>query len=156
METGAIHYHIFKCPQCHMPVSKGLDGKIIPPSLFLPFDDIRHLPEKIEKMYGECRKSFSNECYYSVIMVARSLMMHIAVDKGANTNLKFIEYVAYLKTNGFISEHEKMWVDKIRELGNRYIHKTDEATKADAERTIVFISQMLKNIYELPQLAMEV
>lgn len=155
-ELGAIRYHIFKCSQCSMPVTIGQDGKIIPPSLFLPFEDIKHLPERIEKMYVECRKSFSTECYYSVIMVARSLVMHIAVDKGAGTNLRFIEYVNYLESEGYTSRHNRPWVDKIRERGNHYIHEIDEATKEDAARIIVFISQLLKNVYELPQMAREV
>lgn len=155
-ELGAIKYHIFKCTQCCMPVTIGQDGKIIPPSLFLPFDNIKYLPEKIENMYAECRKSFSSDCYYSVIMVARSLIMHIAADKGAASNLRFIQYVNYLESEGYISRHNRTWVDKIRERGNHYIHEIDEATKAEAERTIVFISQLLKNVYELPQMAMEV
>jgi hypothetical protein len=155
-ELGAIQYHIFKCPQCCMPVTIGQDGSIIPPSMFLPFDDIQHLPENIEKMYIECRRSFSNECYYAVIMVARSLVMHIAVDKGAETNLRFVQYIDYLETEGFTSRHNRTWVDKIRERGNHYVHEIDEATKDEAALIIVFISHLLKNVYELPQLAMEV
>lgn len=154
-ELGAIKYHIFKCSQCCMPVTIGQDGNIIPSSLFLPFEDIKHLPDKIEKMYVECRKSFSTECYYSVIMVARSLMMHIAVDKGAASKLSFFEYVNYLESEGHISRSNRTWVDKIRKLGNHYIHEIDVATKVEAERSIIFISQLLKNVYELPQMAME-
>jgi len=155
-ETGAIKFHIFKCSNCCMPVTIGQDGSIIPPSLFLPFENITHLPEKIEKMYDECRKSFSAECYYSVIMVARSLIMRIAVDKGALVKLTFEKYVIYLQDQGYISQNNLIWVDKIRRLGNHFIHEVDEATKADAERSIVFVSQLLKNIYELPGMAMEV
>lgn len=154
-ELGAIKYHIFKCTQCCMPVTIGQDGQIIPPSLFLPFEDIKFLPGKIEKMYIECRKSFSNACYYSVIMVARSLLMHIAVDKDADENLGFIEYVDFLEAEGHISRSNRSWVDKIRERGDHYLHEIDEATKVEAERTIVFVSQLLKNVYELPQMAME-
>lgn len=154
-ELGAIKYHIFKCTQCCMPVTIGQDGQIIPPSLFLPFEDIKYLPEKIEKMYAECRKSFSNACYYSVIMVARSLLMRIAIDKGANENLGLVEYVNYLEAEGHTSPSNRTWVDRIREQGDRYVREIDEATKVEAERMIVFISQLLKNIYELPQMARE-
>lgn len=152
-DTGAIKYQIFKCPECYMPVTIGMDGEIIPPSQFLPFDDIQFLPTKIEKMYCECRKSFLNDCFYSVIMVARTMIMYIAADLGAETNLRFIEYIDYLEKEGYISRHNRTWVDKIRKLGNQYIHQLDEATKEEAELAIVFIMHLLINVYELPQMA---
>jgi hypothetical protein len=152
-DTGAIKYHIFKCPECYMPITIGLDGKIIPPSLFLPFEDIPYLPTRIEKMYCECRKCFSNECFYSVIMVARTIIMHIAADLGAASNLKFIEYIDYLEKEGYISRRSRTWVDKIRRLGNQYIHELDEATKEEAELAIIFIMHLLIDVYKLPQMA---
>jgi len=156
VDLGAIKYHIYKCSRCCMPVTIGQDGSIIPPSLFLPFEDVKHLPENIDRMYAECRKTFSSECYCSAIMVARTLMMHVAVDKGAAQNLKFVEYIDYLEHEGFISSRNRTWVDRIRVIGNHYIHEVDEATKEKAEHSIVFVSQLLKNVYELPQRAMEV
>lgn len=60
--TGAIKYHIHKCPECFMPIIIGLDGKIIPQSQFLPFDEVRYLPPTIERLYNECRKCHLNEC----------------------------------------------------------------------------------------------
>jgi hypothetical protein len=138
-----------------MPVSIDMSGKVIPPSQFLPFEDIKHLPELIEKMFNECRKSFSNKCYYSVIVVARSLLMHVAVDKGANTNLKFIQYVDYLQNEEYITSRDRIWIDSIRLVGNHFIHDIDEASKSDANKLIVFISQLLKNLYELPHMVQE-
>lgn len=152
-DTGAIKHHIFKCPECYMPITIGLDGKIIPPSQFLPFEDIQHLPVKIEKMYRECRKSFSSACYYSVIMVARTMIMHIAADLGATSNLRFVEYIDYLENEEYISRHNRTWVDKIRKLGNQYIHELDEATEDEAKLAIIFIKHLLINVYELPQMA---
>lgn len=152
-DTGAIKYHIFKCPECYMPITIGLDGKIIPTSQFLPFEDIPYLPLGIEKMYCECRKCFSNDCFYSVIMVARTMIMHIAADLGAASNLKFIEYIDYLENQGYISRHSRTWVDKIRKLGNQYIHELDEATKQEAELAIIFIMHLLIDVYKLPEMA---
>lgn len=151
-ETGGIKYNIHKCPECFMPITIGIDGKVIPQSQFLPFDDIQYLPEKIEKMYCECRKSFANECYYSVIMVARTMIMHVSADLGAASNLKFIEYINYLESEGYISRHSRPWVDKIRRLGNQYIHELDEATEEEAKLAIIFIKHLLINVYELPNM----
>lgn len=136
-----------------MPVIIGLDGKIIPQSQLLPFGDVKFLPPSIEKLYNECRKCFLNECYHSVVMVSRSLLMHICVDKGDVPGRSFAEYINYLETNGYIGHQNKAWVDKIRTIGNKYVHEMDEATEEDAEKVITFIKQLLGNLYEMPQLA---
>lgn len=152
--TGSIKYNIHKCPECFMPVIIGLNGDIIPQSQLLPFEDVRYLPANIEKLYNECRKCFLNECYHSVIMVSRSLLMYVAVDKGDTAGKSFVKYIDYLESNGYIGAQNKAWVDKIRTIGNKYVHELDEATKEDAEKVIVFIKQLLGNLYEMPQLAM--
>lgn len=153
VDTGAIKYDIYKCPECYMPITVGITGEIIPPSRFLPFDDVGHLPQKIEKMYNECRKSYANECYCSVVTVARTTLMYLAVDKGATVGLSFVQYIDHLEANGFISSHNRAWVDKIRNLGNHYVHRVDEATMEDAKLAMLFISRLLSSVYELPELA---
>ena len=153
--TGAIKYQIYKCPECFMPVIIGLDGKIIPQSQLLPYEDVRFLPANVEKLYNECRKCFLNECYHSVIMVSRTLLMYIAVDKGADAGKTFAEYINYLETNGFIGSQNKAWVDKIRKIGNKYTHEMGMATQEDSDKVIVFIKQLLGNLYEMPHLAEE-
>lgn len=79
--------------------------------------------------------------------------MHVAVDKGATSNLKFIQYIDYLETEGYISKHNRNWVDKIRVMGNQYIHELDEATSEEANTVMIFIKQLLGNVYEMPELA---
>lgn len=153
VDSGAIKYTIHKCPECFMPVIIGLDGKIIPQSQLLPFEDVRFLPHSIEKLYNECRKCYLNECYHSVIMVSRSLLMHVAVDKGDTAGKSFAAYIDYLETNGYIGSQNKAWVDRIRTIGNKYVHQLDEATEEDANRVILFLKQLLGNLYEMPQLA---
>lgn len=138
-----------------MPVIIGLDGKIIPQSQLLPYEDVRFLPPNVEKLYNECRKCFLNECYHSVIMVSRTLLMHIAVDKGDAAGKTFFAYINYLETNGYIGSQNKAWVDKIREIANKYVHEMDMATKDDAHKVIVFVKQLLGNLYEMPHLAEE-
>lgn len=153
VDSGVIKYTIHKCPECFMPVIIGLDGKIIPQSQLLPFEDVRFLPPSIEKLYNECRKCYLNECYHSVIMVSRSLLMHVAVDKGDTAGESFAHYINYLETNGFIGRQNKDWVDKIRTIGNKYVHELDEASEEDAQKVILFLKQLLGNLYEMPQLA---
>lgn len=152
-ELGVIMYYIFKCSICYMPIIMDRDKKILPPSQFLPFEDVRYLPPNIEKLYAECRMCYSNECYHSVIMVARTLLMYIAVDKGDVAGRNFVQYITYFADKGFIGSQNKDWVDRIRTIGNKYTHQLDEATAEDAEKVIVFIKQLLGNLYEMPVLA---
>lgn len=153
VSSGAIKHTIHRCPECFMPVIIGLDGKIIPQSQWLPFEDVKFLPPSIESLYNECRKCYQNECYHSVVMVARSLLMHICVDKGDVPGKSFVEYINYLEANGYIGSQNKAWVDKIRTIANDYVHKIITATPDDAEKVIRFVKQLLGNLYEMPQLA---
>ena len=70
VSSGAIKHTIHRCPECFMPVIIGLDGKIIPQSQWLPFEDVKFLPPPIESLYNECRKCYQNECYHSVVMAS--------------------------------------------------------------------------------------
>ena len=81
--------------------------------------------------------------------------MHIAVDKGDAAGKTFFAYINYLETNGYIGSQNKAWVDKIREIANKYVHEMDMATKDDAHKVIVFVKQLLGNLYEMPHLAEE-
>lgn len=154
INSGAIKYHIFKCPECYMPIIISPTGEIIPQSQFLPFTDINFLPENIGKMYCECRKCFANECYHSVLILSRTIIMHIAIKFGAEPNKKFVYYVSYLHNEGHIAQKAReTWVDKIRRLGNDYVHELDEATTEDAELVLKSIMYLLINVFELPATA---
>ena len=154
VSTGTIKYTIHQCLECAMPVIIGLDGQVIPQTQSLPFADIRFLPPDIERLYNECRRCYLNGCYNAVIMVSRSLLMHIAVNMGDAAGKKFTQYIDYLEENGYIGKKNKAWVDKIRTIGNQYVHSMAEATGEDAKKVIVFLGQLLGNLYEMPQLAL--
>ena len=63
---------------------------------------VKHLPEELEALYEEARECTSNHCYTAAVMVCRKILMNIAVDRGADAGLLFIEYVNYLSGNGYI------------------------------------------------------
>jgi hypothetical protein len=138
-----------------MPVCVSRNGEIIPPSQVLKFDSVIYLPEKIATLYDECRKCFTNECYYSTVLLARTLLMYIATDKGAPENRHFAFYIDFLEQNHYITTHTKPWVDKLRTLGNHYVHDITDATKEEASKAAMFSQRLLQTVYELPQMAME-
>jgi hypothetical protein len=136
-----------------MSVIIGLDAKIIPPSQVLPFPAVTHLPEKIEKVYCEYRKVFFKDCFYVMLMVARTLLTHIEVDLGECSGLQFVQYIKYLESKGYIATRNKPWMDMICALGNHYIHQVDYSTIGVAELAMPFISQLLININQLRVMA---
>lgn len=150
IETGVIKYQICKCLNCCMPVTLGLDKEIIPKSQHLPFQSVKHIPDNINKLYTECRKTYANECFHSCILLARTIIMYIAVDLDAEKGKSFLFYINYLEEEGHIAKNAKKWVDKIREHGNRSVHTLEDITMEDADLVLKFLMHLLINVYELP------
>jgi hypothetical protein len=84
-------------------------------------------------------------------MVARKILMHAAVEKGASAGESFLEYVDYLANKGFVPPDGKAWVDYIREKGNEANHEIMLMNKNDAETLISFTEMLLRFIYEFPR-----
>ena len=78
------------------------------------------------------------------------MLMNIAVEQGAKEGLKFIEYVEYLASNGFIPPNGRVWVDHIRKKGNESTHEIAVMNQQDAEELVSFTEMLLKFIYEFP------
>ena len=92
----------------------------------------------------------ANNCYTSAQMIARTLLMHIAVEQGAEENNSFADYINYLDSNGYIPPNGKTWVDFIRKSGNVANHQIVIKEKEETEKIITFLSALLLFIYELP------
>lgn len=80
------------------------------------------------------------------------MLMNIAVNQGAEENLRFIEYVNYLSNNGFTPPNGRHWVDHIRKKGNEATHEIELMKESDAKDLIMFTEMLLKFIYEFPAL----
>jgi hypothetical protein len=134
---------------CKNPIFYFLDSReTIPGSKF--GREVKNLPENIAVLYDECRTCYSNQCYTSAQMIARTLLMHIAVEQGAEEGKNFVYYVNYLDEQGYIPPNGKQWVDFIRTSGNVANHEIIIKEKEETEKVISFLSTLLLVIYELP------
>lgn len=106
------------------------------------------LPEDVNKIYEECRDCYSVGAYTSVLLLARKLLMHIAVDCGAKEDKSFVEYVNYLDENHFVPPNSKNLLDFIRKQGNEPNHQIVIKEKEDAEKVLKFLSIILSFVYE--------
>ena len=149
-ELGVYRCHVHHCVACGMPLVLGINKKIIQPPLLLPFEDVQALPEKIESLYNECRKTLANHCFLSSITLARTLVMYVAVDLGAPEKERFIYYINYLEREGHIAPRARAWVDQIRNIGNKTIHEIVDFSKEEASLVLKFLMHLLIHVYELP------
>ena len=147
--TTEIVYSIVECPFCHKPTIYKKSDKTTSPSgkSLLP---VNHVPEDINRVYEEVRAAIAAECYTSAVMLARTALMYIAVQEGAEPGKNFVSYIDFLESNHYIPPKSREWVDKIRTMGNETVHQLKHWNKEDAELIGKLLMHLLRIIYELP------
>ena len=139
---------IYICPNCDKPTFFDENSHQYPG--VAPGNEVQHIPKELDELYREARNCCSVSAFTASVLVSRKMLMNIAVQQGAQEGLKFIEYVEYLASNGFIPPNGRVWVDHIRRKGNEATHEIAVMTQADAEELVVFTEMLLKFIYEFP------
>jgi hypothetical protein len=137
------------CPHCRRPTLFEL-GSQFPGVAY--GGSIQKLPVDIAALYDEARVCCSSSAYTGAVLLLRKLLMNVAVDKGAAEGLRFIEYVEYLSSKGYVPPDGKGWVDHIRKKGNEATHEIKLMSQTDAEDLITFAQMLLKFIYEFPSM----
>lgn len=155
-EPGRINYQsgngVFICTHCHMPTFIYGETQVPGNRFGSPVQDV---PDEVNSVYEEARSSFAAGAYTGVVLLCRKLLMHIAVDLGANNNLRFVEYVSFLNEHHCAGIRSEQWVDQIRQLGNQANHEIRINSKEEAQRIIKFCEMILRINYEYPSIASE-
>ncbi len=145
-------YHfggVYICTNCKGPNFFGPQGQYPSPALG---KSVEHVPDDLNALYEEARRSTGQSCYIGAVLLCRKILMHIAVEVGAQEGLSFIEYVKYLSDQGYVPPNGKKWVDHIRKKGNEANHEISIMKQSDAQELLVFIEMLLKFIYEFPNM----
>lgn len=138
------------CPGCNKPTYfEGNNFSIQTPAPLLG-NSVAHLPENIAFAYQEARECTKSKAYTACVLVCRKLLMHIAVEQGAQEGDSFLSYVEFLADNGYVPPDGRSWVDHIRRKGNEANHEIVLMTKDDASDLLSFSEMLLKFIYEFP------
>lgn len=140
-------WRIYICSHCSKPTF--FDGDHQLPGVS-PGESVGHLPLDIESLYTEARKCVAASCHTAAVLLARKLLMNIAVAQGAPEGDTFIKYVEYLASKGYVPPNGQGWVDHIRKKGNEANHEIALMSKSDADDLILFIEMLLKFMYEFP------
>lgn len=147
--SNSLPQGVFVCTNCKLP-SFIYKGTQVPGVNF--GNSVNNIPDNVNSVYEEARKSFSVGAYTGVILLCRKLLMHVGVNFGAEENKNFVYYVNYLKDNHYVSQNSGEWIDSIRKFGNVATHQIVVNSKADAEKMIKFCEMLLKMNYEYPAL----
>ena len=83
-------------------------------------------------------------------MLCRKILMHVAVEKGAEENKSFKHYVDWLVDERYVPRGGEGWVDYIRTRGNEANHEIAPINADDAKALLFFTEALLRNVYELP------
>lgn len=135
------------CPSCSSPTI--LIGSTQIPGI-AEERSVSYLPDDINTIYEEARTCMSHNCFTSVAMLCRKIIMNVAVEKGAKEGDKFASYIDFLESEHYTPKDSKLWVDKIRTLGNGATHKIDIISQETAKTILKFTRVLLMIMYELP------
>ena len=138
---------IYICPQCHEPTYKNL-SYTLPGELI--GEEVSGLPEMVRQLYQETRQCTTVSAYTASLSLARILLIHIAIERGADEGSTFQQCVNYLQSNFLPPKTDNGWVDQIRKMGNEVTHDFKVAKKIEAQNIILFLEFLLKILYELP------
>ncbi len=143
---------VYICTNCHMPtfIYKGVQ---VPGNRY--GSSVKGVSDNVNKVYEEARSCYAANAYTGTVLLCRKLLMHVAVDLGADENLNFFDYVNYLDQHHFISVKSHDWIDQIRKYGNDANHEIHVNSQQDAQMILKFCEMLLKMNYEYPSMLEE-
>lgn len=140
---------VYICNNCCMPTFIYKDIQVPGNRYGSP---VKGVPEKVNNVYEEARSCYAVNAYTGTVLLCRKLLMHVAVDLGADENLRFIEYINFLNEHHYVSVKSNEWIDQIRKYGNEATHEIEVSSKQDAQLILKFCEMLLKMNYEYPSI----
>jgi hypothetical protein len=140
---------IFICHHCQGPTFFDPSGRKFPGNAF--GEDVKDISDEgIAMLYEEARRASAASAYTAAVLCCRKILMHVAVEKGADAGQPFAAYVEHLAAKGYIPPGAREWVDHIRTKSNEANHEIVVMAAAEAEELLSFTGMLLKVVYEFP------
>ena len=144
LRGGKAPRYIYICHQCENPTFFDQNSYQTPgPS---HGNSVEYVPVEINTLYNQARDCMKVGAYTASVLLCRKILMHIAVEKGAEGGLSFIKYVNYLSKKKYVPPGGG--VDLIREKGNEANHEIVIIGEEDAKDLIDFLEMLLIFTYE--------
>lgn len=115
-----------------------------------PGEAVRHVPTDVSSLYTEARRAIGAGASTASVLALRKLLMHVAVDLGAQPGNSFASYVGYLLDEGYLPPNARGWVDRIRERSNEANHEIVLMGEEAATELLEAATLLLKIAYEFP------
>ncbi len=148
MPVGRAYIRV--CPNCGAPTFFDARGNQTPGATY--GEVLLHLPMGVHAIYEEARNCMSVSGYHAVAMLCRKLIMHVAVDQGADEGESFKSYVDHLEAIGVVPRPLKSFADHVRGIGNEANHEIRTVTREEAEEMVRFLEMVLRTTYEYPEM----
>ena len=132
------------CPECGRGSVEN-DNVMLPPQQSFPA--INGLSVDISALYDEARASFDARAYTGCEILCRKILMAVAIDKGAEEDKKFAQYVDHLSSEGCITPPLIHMAATIKDSGNRAAHEIDASDRERSRRSMVFTRRILDTVY---------
>lgn len=144
---GAV---IFTCPECNGPTFFDAYNHQWPG----PIEGgvISNLSREVIAVYEEAKRSITASAYTGSVMLCRKLLMHAAVDKGADKDKSFQSYVKWLIDEHYAPRGAESWLTYVKDRGNEANHELVVMSRDDAIGVLRFTEALLRGIYELPNI----
>jgi hypothetical protein len=138
------------CPSCQGGLmTSWVDGATYPP---VPYGrGVAGLPSDVEAAWTEVRKMHGAAFYTGAEMIARKILMHVAVEScGSQSGQSFVSYVSDLESHNYLPPNLKPVIDRIRTRGNEANHEVPSSTQEEAATTLRIVQYLLETVYEMP------
>ncbi|TQO20991.1 uncharacterized protein DUF4145 [Rhodoglobus vestalii] len=110
------------------------------------------------ELWNEIRECLGGGTTTAAVMLCRKLLLHIAVSQGLHEkgengrSPNFLQAVNHLESEGVITKKMRVWVDRIKDVGNEANHVIASVSKAQAMDVAEFTEQLLRLTYEMDYL----
>lgn len=144
-----------RCVNCHTAVVR--QGGVSSPAT-LPLSVPLGVTGVELDAWQEVRACLSVGAFTSAVMMARKLLLHVAVShgmeaKGENGHAPtFKAAVDHLLEAGIITSKMRPWIDRIKDVGNEANHEITPVTQQVGMDVAKFMEQLLRLAYEMDAL----
>lgn len=113
-------------------------------------ESVQHLPDGVAAVYTEARTALAAGAPTAAVILCRTLISHVAVEKGATRGDTFQNHLRYLQDRGHLTSDQMQWIDIVRTTGGESAHDLVIADAAQAEGVLDWVSLLLKLVFEAP------
>lgn len=140
----------YVCPQCWIATTFVDQHRQLPEPFPGESFDARNKNTDVQlvvALYNEARYALGCRASSCAVLMFRKILMHVAVERGAATDLRFIEYVDYLKDKNIVGIPQHALLDRIRDDGNQENHEIVRATPEQALELLALVALLIRSVY---------